>query len=139
MRSTRLAGRLFSTRHGEARQEGEAIIENFDESMENAAPAEDQVDRVAPAGGTNPSPALGNVAGKASVVRKPDSRSHERVVLFAPGPVTEASLFRENRLRGAIIRRRHRRLRRFRWLTDSVGTMVAVIILYLLVWFVAFG
>jgi len=107
--------------------------------MENAVFARDQVEQVEPAGSTDPSPALKNVAGKASVVRKPDSSSHERVVLFVPGPVTEASLLRENRLRGAIIRRRHRRLRRFRWLTESIGTMVAVIILYLLIWFVASG
>ena len=133
MRSARLAGRLFSTGHGEARQAGEAIIESFDEPIENAVLADDQVE---PAASTDPSAALRNVAGKASVIRKPDRSNHERVVLFAPGPVTEASLFRENRLHAAIIRRRHRRLRRFRWLIDNVGTMVAVIILYLLVWFV---
>ncbi len=136
MQSARLAGRLFSAKDREGRQAGEAIIESFDEPFEDTGLADDQSEPIAR---TDPPAAPRNVAGNASVIRKSDRSSRERVVLFAPGPITEADLLRGNLKRAATIRRHQRRLIRFRCLTDNAGTIVAVIGLVVLVWFVAAG
>ncbi|HLK85075.1 MAG TPA: hypothetical protein VKT27_01090 [Candidatus Binataceae bacterium] len=60
-----------------------------------------------------------------------------RVMFFAPGPVTHADLMRENRARAHHIRRRHRRRLRYEWLTANVGVIMAVLALFALVWFVS--
>jgi hypothetical protein len=59
-----------------------------------------------------------------------------RVVLFVPGPVTEADLYRENLRVAATIRHRRRRLKRFQWLTENVGTIMFVTALLAVIWFV---
>jgi hypothetical protein len=63
-------------------------------------------------------------------------RSLTRVVLFVPGPVTEADLHRENLEVAATIRHRRRRFKRFRWLTENVGTIMFVTALLAVIWFV---
>jgi len=61
----------------------------------------------------------------------------DHVVLFLPGPVTKADLLRENLIRAAIIRRRRRLRTHTRWCKENVGTIVFVIGLLVLAWFVA--
>jgi hypothetical protein len=80
---------------------------------------------------------LGTEARKAGNVRNSNRSSHERVVLFVPGPITEADLLRESVKHASTIRLRQRRRKRFRWLRDNVGTIVFVIGLLVLTWFVA--
>lgn len=63
-------------------------------------------------------------------------RSRTRVVLFVPGPVTEADLHRENLKVAATIRHRRRRLKRFQWLTENVGVVMFVTALLAVIWFV---
>ena len=60
-----------------------------------------------------------------------------RVMFFAPGPVTQADLIRENFVRAHHVRRRHRRRMRYRWLTSNFGVIMAVLALFALVWFVS--
>jgi hypothetical protein len=60
-----------------------------------------------------------------------------RVVFFAPGPVTQADLARENMARAHHIRRRHRRRIRYQWLTSNLGIIMAVLALFALVWVVS--
>ena len=59
------------------------------------------------------------------------------VVLFLPGPVTEADLLAD-RIRCARSMRRHRiRRRRTEWLKANIGVLVFVIGLFALTWLVA--
>jgi hypothetical protein len=76
-------------------------------------------------------------APKASNIPTSDRNSLERVILFVPRPITEADLLRENVRHAKTIRQRQRRRKRFRWLRDNVGTIVFVIGLLVLTWFVA--
>ncbi len=111
IQSARLNGRLFSGRDGEAQPAVETIKENLERRLERASRADDRS-----AGG-----------------------SHERVVLFVPGPITEADLLRENVKHAGTIRLRQRRRTRFRPLTDNAGTIAFVIFLLVLAWFVGDG
>ncbi|HTJ09041.1 MAG TPA: hypothetical protein VL393_05075 [Candidatus Binataceae bacterium] len=63
-------------------------------------------------------------------------RSLTRVVLFVPGPITEADLHRENLKVAATIRHRRRRFKRFQWLTENIGTIMFVTALLAVIWFV---
>jgi hypothetical protein len=103
MLSAPLAGRLFSTKHREVRQAGEATVENFDEVLRDTLRADDEV------------------------------------VLFLPRPVTKADLLREKFVCAATIRRRRRRRKLTKWCTGNAGTVVFVIGLFVLAWFVAAG
>ena len=58
----------------------------------------------------------------------------ERVVLFAPGPISEAEFYRDSRRLGAIKKRRQRRHRSTKWLAENMGTVLVVAILLVLAW-----
>ncbi len=135
IQSARLTGRLFSARQSKARRL-ETIKDTLDEAFEDTARADDQSESDA---FLDPAVASRNVPRKASDVGEFDRGSGERVVLFAPRPVAEAALLREDIKRGATIRRSRGRRRRFRWLTDNAGTIVFVIGLLVLAWFVGAG
>lgn len=134
VRSAPLTGRFFAANHGEARQAGEATRESFDEPFENPFRA-DNYKESAPS--IDPPATPRNTACDESIVRKSDRSNRERVVLFAPGPITEDDLLRENLKRAATIRQRRWRRRRFRWLTDNAGTIVFVMGMLVLAWLVA--
>ena len=70
-------------------------------------------------------------------IRTPACKSREHVVLFVPKPITEADLLKENVKHAKTVRFRQRRRKRFRWFRDNVGTIVFVIGLFVLTWFVA--
>jgi hypothetical protein len=66
---------------------------------------------------------------------EPDAaRASERVVLFAPGPVTEAEFYRDSRKAAAVIRRRRRRGKRTRWMAENAGTILVVAMLLVVAW-----
>src|SRR5579862_7853563 len=110
--SARLTGRLFVAKGREVRQTNEiaGAKSGSAESSVDELRADDQTDR--------------------------SGRSRTRVVLFVPGPVTEADLHRENLKVAATIRHRRRRLKRFQWLTENVGTIMFVTALLAVIWFV---
>src|SRR5512146_3012285 len=132
--TARLTGRFFAAERDEARLAGKTIKEGFDESFEGTHFADDQGERDAfvslPA-------ASRMVARKISTIQKSDHANRDRVILFAPGPITEGDLLRENRVHHVTIRRHRRRYKRFRWLMDNAGTVAFVIGLLILVWFVS--
>jgi hypothetical protein len=134
MRSPLLAGRFFSAKSVDAKQAGETIVESFDEPSEDAF-REDDLN--GPAASMDPPAAPKSEAYKPRSIRRSDRSSRKRVVLFLPGPVTEADLLAENMRRAASIKQRQLRRRRTRWLRDNVGTVVFVIGLLVLTWFVA--
>jgi hypothetical protein len=136
MRSAPLAGRFFSAKSSESQQAGETIVESFDEPFEDTLRG---VDRSDPAPCMEPPVAPRTETRKASNIQKPDRTSRERVILFVPGPITEADLLRENFRHARSIRLHQRRRKRFRWLRDNVGTLVFVMGLLVLAWFVAAG
>ena len=134
MRSAPLAGRFFSAKRSESHRVVETIVESFDEPSEGTLHEDDQS---GPAAFMDPPVAPRTEACKAGNIRNSDRNSRERVVLFVPGPITEADLLRENVKHARTIRLRQRRRKRFRWLRDNVGTIVFVIGLLVLTWFVA--
>jgi hypothetical protein len=134
MRSAPLTGRFFSAKASESQQADETIVESFDEPVEGTLREDDQS---SPAALMDSPETLGTEARKAGNVRNSNRSSHERVVLFVPGPITEADLLRESVKHASTIRLRQRRRARFRWLRDNVGTIVFVIGLLVLTWFVA--
>lgn len=134
--SARLTGRLFSGKDGEARPAREAIAESVDEAFEDTPRADGQSE---PDAFLDLPAASRNVARRPSTIGNSGRRCSDRVVLFVPGAVTEADLLRENLARGEAIRRHRRRRKRFRWLADNAGTIVFVIGLFVLVWFVGAG
>jgi hypothetical protein len=134
IRSARLGGWLFSAKNDESRDAG-AIFESIGETLEETDAVRDHN---APDASVDPS-AASNVARESSVIRKSDRSSRERIVLFAPGPITEADLLREKLKCAATMRQRQRRRRRLRWLTDNAGTILLVIGLLVVAWFVAAG
>ena len=134
MRSAPLAGRFFSAKWSESQQADETIVERFDEALEGTLHEDDQS---GPPAFMDPPVAPRTEACKAGNIRNSDRNSRERVVLFVPGPITEADLLRENVKHARTIRLRQRRRKRFRWLRDNVGTIVFVIGLLVLTWFVA--
>ena len=134
MRSAPLTGRFFSAKASESQQADETIVESFDEPVEGTLREDNQS---SPAALMDSPETLGTEARKAGNVRNSNRSSHERVVLFVPGPITEADLLRESVKHASTIRLRQRRRKRFRWLRDNVGTIVFVIGLLVLTWFVA--
>jgi len=138
MRSAPLTGRFFSAKASESPQADETIVESFDEPVEGTLREDNQSSpQSSPAALMDSPETLGTEARKAGNVRNSNRSSHERVVLFVPGPITEADLLRESVKHASTIRLRQRRRKRFRWLRDNVGTIVFVIGLLVLTWFVA--
>lgn len=134
MRSTPLAGRFFSDKCRVVRRAGDAIVEDFSEPSADPLRAGPQTEPVASA---SPSAAPRDLAGETGIVRKSDHRSRKHVVLFAPGPITEADLHKANRKFAATLKQRRRRAKRLRWLADNAATIVFVTGLLVLVWLVA--
>jgi hypothetical protein len=134
MRSAPLAGRLFSDKWSASQQPDETIVESFDEPLERTL---HEVDQSGPAVFMDPPVAPRPSTRKASNIRNSDRNSLERVILFVPRPITEADLLRANARHARTIRERQRRHKHFRWLRDNVGTIVFVIGLLVLTWFLA--
>jgi len=59
--------------------------------------------------------------------------------LFAPRPIIDVALARANLKSAAIIIKHQRRRRHWRWFIDNAGTIVVVIGLLVVAWFVAAG
>lgn len=133
MRSPLLVGRFFSAKSVDAKQAGETIVESFEELSEDTFRENDH----RPAASMDPPAASKSEAYKPRNIRKSDRSSRNRVILFLPGPVTEADLLAENIRRAASIKQRQLRRRRTRWLRDNVGAVVFVVGLLVLTWFVA--
>ncbi len=133
MQAARSRGRLFPPADGQYPDPGERIVENFQEALEQVfstddghkSPARPDLSEASKATTRN-----SNAAVTSGRVRR------DRVVFFAPGPITEADLLRENLKIAAAIRHRHRRRRRFAWLTDNAGTIAVVTVLFVLAWFI---
>jgi hypothetical protein len=60
-----------------------------------------------------------------------------RVVLFAPGPVSEAEFYRDSRKMAATVKRRRRRHRSTRWVAENTGTALVVAMLLVLAWIIS--
>lgn len=134
IRPASLAGRLFSAGSVEDRGTGEAIIKSFEGVLKDILHPDDRNDSAA---FTDLPATPANITCGPSIVRESGRSNRERVVLFVPEPVTEARLLRENVKRATTIRLRQRRRRRLRWLTDNIGTIVFVMGLFVVAWFVA--
>jgi hypothetical protein len=133
MRSAPLAGRFFSAKRSESHYVVETIVESFDESLEGTPPEDDQYGART---FMDPPPAPRTEARKASAVRDSDHSGRQRVVLFVPRPITEADLLKENVKHARTIKLRQRQRKRFRWLSDNAGTILVVLGLMVLAWFV---
>jgi hypothetical protein len=132
-RSAPLAGRFFSPRPTESKPTHETIVEDFVERLESTL---HEGDRITPAAVFTDPPVADTEVRSTRDIRNPACKSRERVVLFVPRPITEADLLKENVKRAKTIRFRQRRRKRFRWFRDNVGTIVFVIGLFVLTWFV---
>jgi hypothetical protein len=133
---SRLGARVFSARNAEPTFENvaERTIENFLRAAAQPIPTGDTDKRAACAS----KPVVGtDSAYNASVVRVSDRIRREGVILFAPGPVTETVLRRENIRRARVLRQRHRRRRRLRWFKNNAVSIVVVFGLLVMAWFVA--
>jgi hypothetical protein len=133
---SRFGARVFSARNAEPTFENvaERTIENFLRAAAQPIPIGDTDKRAACASkavvGTD-------LAYDASVVRASDRIRRERVILFAPGPVTETELRRENLRRAEVLRQRHRRRKHLRWFRNNAVSIVVVSVLLVMAWLVA--
>jgi hypothetical protein len=133
-------GGLLSATQSKRRRADEATVESFEEPIEdtlrsdaelNPSPSPDPMASMSPSGATE------NVVLKTSALPKSGFSNSDRVVLFLPGPVTEADVLRENLKRAATFRRRRLRRDRYRWLAENAGVIVFAIALLALAWVVA--
>lgn len=126
------AGRRFSAKNGE---------QIFKSVAEPAAQTIARSNANAQAAWTDSTADL-TVEGKdsaynSSVVPASDRTRRERVIFFAPGPITETALRRANLGSAEVLRQRHRHRRRQRWLRDNAVTIFVVFGLLVMAWFVA--
>jgi hypothetical protein len=132
MRFARSSKALFSP-DGESAEPRESLVENFQGAIQQAVRANDQHEPLArPDLSTGPK----NTACNSNSTQAHGPAGLDRVVLFAPGPVTQADLLRENSRRAVAIRHRHRRRRRYRWVTDNAGIIATVAVIFVLAWFI---
>jgi hypothetical protein len=142
MQSARLTKQLFSPRADQSADSSDRMAENFgDKIVENFQEALEQIfrddDRHEASAAPDLSATARDTAFNRNAARAPDRTARHHVVLFAPGPITQAELHRENLKRAAVIRQKYRRRKRFGWLNDNAGTIAAVAILLILAWFMA--
>jgi hypothetical protein len=134
MRFVRSSEQLFSPRDGESAEPRERLVENFQEAVQQFVRANDQNEPLArPDLSTGPK----NTACNWTSTQARSRTGLDRVVLFAPGPVTQADLLKENSRRAVAIRHRHRRRRRYGWVSDNAGIIAAVAVIFVLAWFIA--
>jgi hypothetical protein len=134
MRSARSTEQFYSPRRRQAADPADPSFENLEQGFQEQFPANDEQSVAADA---NLSAASANAAFESNAAPVLGRIAREQVVLFAPGPITQAELDRENFKRAAVIRHRHRRRKRFAWLTDNAGTIVAVVAIFVAAWFLA--
>jgi hypothetical protein len=133
MRSTRSSEPLFSPRNGESAEAREGLVENFQKAVQQFVCSDDHFEPLA-------RPDLSTVPkNTACNSNSPQAQAADldRIVLFAPRPVTQADLLKENSKRAVAIRHRHRRRRRYGWVSDNVGIIAAVAVIFTLAWFIA--
>jgi hypothetical protein len=132
-RQSRFAGRLFSARNGEQ------IFKSVAEPAAQTIPRSDANARAACTDSTADLTVEGtDSAYNSSVVRASDRTRRERVIFFAPGPITETALRRATLGNAEVLRQRHHRhRRRQRWLRDNAVTIFVVFGLLVMAWFVA--
>jgi hypothetical protein len=133
MRSARSSVPLFSPITGKSAQPREKLVENFQEAAQQFARSNDQRESLA-----HPGLSAGpkNTACNSSATQASSPAGLDRIVLFAPGPVTQADLLKEISRRAVAIRHRHRRRRRYGWVIDNAGIIAAVALIFVLAWFI---
>jgi hypothetical protein len=126
------AGRIFSARNGEQ------IFKSVAEPAAQTIPRSDANAQAACTDSTADLTVEGtDSAYNSSVVPASDHTRRERVIFFAPGPITETALRQATLGSAAVLRQRHRHRRRMRWLRDNAVTIVVVFGLLVMAWFVA--
>lgn len=135
--ATRSAGSsepLFSRINDESAEPRERLVENFQKTAQQFVSANDQHEPLArPDLSTGPK----NTACNSNSTQAHSPTGLDRVVFFAPGPVTQAELLKENSRRAVAIRHRHQRRRRYRWVSDNAGIIAAMAVIFVLAWFIA--
>jgi hypothetical protein len=143
MRSARLGGPLFPPQDDPFADPGENVV---GENVVGGNVVKDFEDAIKQAFG-EPQEHLSRPSAESSAARTEivsysnapvtsGRPRHDRVVFFAPGPVTEIDLLRERLRLSAVVRHHHRRRKRVRWLTENVGTITLVVFLLILAWLV---
>ena len=133
MRVVRSGERLFPPIDGPPEATEERLVENFEAAIKHAFGARQE----------NGWPEF----ARSSVIRTESARyanapvtsgraNSDRIVFFAPGPVTEADLQRESLRLSAAIRHHQRCRKRVRWLSENAGTIALIAFLLVLAWFV---
>lgn len=133
MRSARSSEPLFSPRDGESAEPPGRLDENFQEAVQQFVRANDQHE---PLARPDLSKGLTNTACNSSASQA-FSSGLDRIIFFAPKPVTQADLLKEISRRAVAIRHRHRRRRRYRWVRNNAGIIAAVAVILVLAWFIA--
>ena len=110
------------------------LVENLQKTVQQFVRANDQHE---PLARLDLFTELKNTACNSNSTQAHSPAGLDRVVLFAPGPVTQADLLKENSRRAVVIRHRHRRRRRYRWVSDNAGIIAAVAVIFVLAWFIA--
>ena len=134
MRSARSSEPLFTPRNAESAEPRERLVENLQKTVQQFVRANDQHE---PLARLDLFTELKNTACNSNSTQAHSPAGLDRVVLFAPGPVTQADLLKENSRRAVVIRHRHRRRRRYRWVSDNAGIIAAVAVIFVLAWFIA--
>lgn len=133
IQAARSGERLFPAKDGPFTVPEERVVENFEAAIKQAfgAGQEHGLDaRV------ESSDARTDIACYSNAPVTSGRARSERVVFFAPGPVTEADLYKEKLQLSAAIRHHHRRRKRVGWLTENAGTITIIVFLLILAWFV---
>jgi hypothetical protein len=126
------AGRLFSVRNREQ------IFKSVAEPAAQTIPQRDANAQAACTDSTADLTVEGtDLAYNSSAARASDRARRERVIFFAPGPITETALRRTTLGSAEALRQRHRHRRRQRWLRDNAVTIVVVFGLLVMAWLVA--
>lgn len=125
---------LFSPKDGEPAEPRERLVENFQEAVQQLVRANDQHGPLTPPDlSTGPK----STAGNSTATQASSPVGLNRIVFFAPGPVTQADLLKENSRRAVAIRHRCRRRRRYGWVRNNAGIIAAVAAIFVLAWFIA--
>ena len=133
-RSARSSEPLFSPINGESADLRERLVENFQKTTQQFVSANDQHE---PLARPDLYTGLRNTACNSNSTQAHSPTGLDRVVFFAPGPVTQAELLKENSRRAVAIRHRHQRRRRYRWVSDNAGIIAVVAVIFVLAWFIA--
>jgi hypothetical protein len=137
-RSARLGGPLFPPKDDPFAGPGEHIVgenvvKDFEDAIKQAfGEREDRISRPS----AESQAARTDLACYSNAPVTSGRPRHDRVVFFAPGPVTETDLFRERLKFSAVVRHHRRRRNRLSWITENVGTIILIVSLLILTWFV---